>query len=96
MYSLGDYVLTGGELAVMSMLDSSVRFIPGVLGNKNSSSHDSFEKGILEHGQYTRPRVFEGMEVPSVLLSGNHKNIEEYKKSQSLALTRKYRPDLLV
>lgn len=94
-YSIGDYVLTGGELAVMSMLDSAVRFVPGILGNKLSSEHDSFEDGLIEYPQYTKPREFEGMDVPEVLLEGHHKKIEEWQNKEKLAMTRKYRPDLL-
>jgi tRNA (guanine37-N1)-methyltransferase len=94
-YSLGDYVLTGGELAVMVMLDSAVRFVPGILGNKLSSVADSFEDGLLEYPQYTKPREFEGLEVPAVLLEGHHKKIEEWQHQEKLKMTRKFRPDLL-
>lgn len=94
-YSIGDYVLTGGELAVMTMLDSAVRFVPGILGNKLSSEYDSFEDGLLEFPQYTKPQEFEGMPVPEVLLSGHHKKIEEWQKEQKLSMTKKLRPDLL-
>lgn len=94
-YSLGDYVLTGGELAVMVMLDSAVRFVPGILGNKLSSEHDSFEDGLIEYPQYTRPQEFDGMPVPEVLLSGNHKKIEDWQKEQKRLMTEKFRPDLL-
>lgn len=94
-YSIGDYVLTGGELAVMTMLDSSVRFVPGILGNKLSSEYDSFEDGLLEFPQYTKPQEFESMSVPEVLLSGHHKKIEEWQKEQKLLMTKKHRPDLL-
>ncbi len=93
-YSLGDYVLTGGELAVMVMLDSAVRFVPGILGNKLSSQDDSFEDGLLEYPQYTRPRSFEEMEVPAVLLEGNHKKILEWQRAEKEKMTRKHRPDL--
>jgi tRNA (guanine37-N1)-methyltransferase len=93
-FSLGDFVLTGGELAVMTMLDSAVRFVPGILGNKLSSEADSFEDGLIEYPQYTKPREFEGMEVPSVLVEGHHKKIEEWQKQQKIHLTVKYRPDL--
>lgn len=94
-YSLGDYVLTGGELAVMVMLDSAVRFVPGILGNKLSSVEDSFEDGLLEFPQYTKPREFEGMEVPSILLEGHHRKITEWQRKQKLVMTKKHRPDLL-
>lgn len=94
-YSLGDYVLTGGELAVMTMLDSAVRFVPGILGNKLSSEHDSFEDGLIEYPQYTKPQDFEGKTVPEVLLSGHHKKIEEWQLEQKKNMTKKWRPDLL-
>ena len=94
-YSLGDYVLTGGELAVMTMLDSAVRFVPGILGNKLSSEHDSFEDGLIEYPQYTKPQDFEGKTVPEVLLSGHHKKIEEWQLEQKKIMTKRWRPDLL-
>lgn len=94
-FSLGDYVLTGGELAVMTMLDSAVRFVPGILGNKLSSEYDSFEDGLIEYPQYTKPQDFEGMQVPEVLMSGHHKKIGEWQKEQKLLMTKKFRPDLL-
>jgi tRNA (guanine37-N1)-methyltransferase len=94
-YSIGDYVLTGGELAIMTMLDSAIRFVPGILGNKLSSEYDSFEDGLIEFPQYTKPRDFEGLEVPSILLEGHHKKIEEWQHEQKLEMTKKYRPDLL-
>lgn len=94
--SLGDYIVTGGEVAVLAILDSALRFLPGVLGNKNSANEDSFENGILEHPQYTKPREFDGLEVPEVLLSGHHKKIEEYRNSEKMRITKIYRPDLLV
>jgi tRNA (guanine37-N1)-methyltransferase len=94
-YSIGDFVLTGGELAVMMMLDSAVRFVPGILGNKLSSEHDSFEDGLIEYPQYTKPQEFEGMSVPDVLLSGHHKNIEKWQLDQKKIMTKKWRPDLL-
>jgi tRNA (guanine37-N1)-methyltransferase len=93
--SLGDYVITGGEVAVMTILDSALRFVPGVLGNKISAVNESFQSGLLEEPVYTRPREFEGKEVPEVLLSGNHKRISEYKKEERVRITKKYRPDLL-
>lgn len=94
-YSIGDFVLTGGELAVMVMLDSAVRFVPGILGNKLSSEADSFEDGMIEFPQYTKPREFEGMNVPDVLMEGHHKKIDEWQKAEKLRLTKKHRPDLL-
>jgi tRNA (guanine37-N1)-methyltransferase len=94
-YSLGDFVLTGGELAVMTMMDSAVRFVPGILGNKLSSEYDSFEDGLIEYPQYTKPQEFEGMGVPEVLLSGHHKNIEKWQLEQKKEMTKKLRPDLL-
>lgn len=94
-FSLGDFVLTGGEIAIMALLDSSVRFVPGILGNKLSSQMDSFEDGLIEHPQYTRPQEFEGRGVPEVLLSGHHKKIQEWQKSEQIRLTKKHRPDLL-
>jgi tRNA (guanine37-N1)-methyltransferase len=94
-YSIGDFVLTGGELAVMVMLDSAVRFVPGILGNKLSSEADSFEDGMIEFPQYTKPREFEGMEVPAVLMEGHHKKIVEWQKNEKIRLTKKHRPDLI-
>lgn len=93
-YSLGDFVLTGGELAVMTMLDSAVRFVPGILGNKLSSEHDSFEDGLIEYPQYTKPQEFEGMTVPDILMSGHHKKIEEWQFEEKKRMTEKWRPDL--
>ena len=93
--SIGDYVLTGGELASMAMTDAIVRLIPDVLSNEKSHQEDSFSTGLLEHPHYTRPREYRGMKVPDVLLSGNHKLIEELRYEQSLKRTRERRPDLL-
>lgn len=93
--SLGDYILTGGELAAMAILDSSVRFIPGVLGNKESSETESFQNSLLEHPQYTRPQEFEGEEVPKVLLSGHHQKIKDYQQNERIRVTKERRPDLL-
>ena len=93
--SIGDYVLTGGELAAMVLVDSIVRLIPGVLGDKNSLNFESFEGNLLEHPHYTRPANFRNMAVPEVLLSGNHKKIEAWRKNQALKRTRERRPDLL-
>ncbi len=93
--SIGDYVLTGGELPAMVMIDAISRLIPGVLNNKDSAEYESFAGKLLEHPQYTRPEVYNGRKVPEVLLSGHHAKIEEWKKEQSLLRTKKYRPDLL-
>ena len=93
-FSLGDYVLSGGELAVMTMLDSSVRFVPGILGNKSSANEDSFEDGLLECPQYTKPREFEGESVPEVLANGNHAKIKEWQQSQKELMTKTHRRDL--
>lgn len=93
--SIGDYVLTGGELPAMVVIDAVSRMIPGVLGNDLSSEIESFENGLLEYDQYTRPEEFKGLKVPSVLLSGNHKKIEEFRKESSLKKTLENRPDLL-
>jgi len=93
--SIGDYVLTGGELGSMIIIDSVSRLLGGVLGNELSHMHDSFSNGLLEGPQYTRPVEFEGMKVPDILLSGHHKNIEEYRKFESMKRTFLRRPDLL-
>lgn len=93
--SIGDFVLTGGELAAMVVIDSIVRLLPGVLGNEDSPVLDSFSTGLLEHPHYTRPAEFRGMRVPDVLLSGNHKLIDEWRRKQSLKRTLERRPDLL-
>lgn len=93
--SLGDYVLTGGELAAMVMVDATVRFVPGVLGNMSSPRGDSFSNGLLEYPQYTRPADFRGMKVPEVLTSGNHEKIREWRMRESLKRTLERRPDLL-
>jgi tRNA (guanine37-N1)-methyltransferase len=93
--SIGDYVLTGGELASMIIIDAVVRFIPGALGNADSAKKDTFSDNLLEHAQYTRPRSFEGEEVPEVLLSGNHQQIEEWRFEESLIRTFLKRQDLL-
>lgn len=94
-YSLGDFVLTGGELAVMTILDSAVRFVPGILGNKLSSEHDSFEDGLIEYPQYTKPQEFEGINVPEILVGGHHKKIQEWQLEEKKRMTKKWRPDLL-
>lgn len=93
--SLGDFVMTGGEIAAMAVIDTVSRLIPGVLSNNGSFENESHYQGLLEHPQYTKPRVWEGMEVPEVLLSGNHELIERYKHEQSLLTTLKKRPDML-
>ena len=93
--SIGDFILTGGELPAMVITDAVSRMLPGVLGAPDSAPTDSFYGGLLEFPQYTRPRNFEGMEVPEVLLSGNHANIRKWRRQQSLLVTKKYRPDLL-
>lgn len=93
--SIGDYVLTGGELAAMVLVDAVSRLVPGVLGDKNSLNFESFEGNLLEYPQYTRPSNFRGMKVPRVLLSGNHQKIEEWRKEQAVKKTRSRRPDLL-
>ncbi|MGG2095866.1 tRNA (guanosine(37)-N1)-methyltransferase TrmD [Bacillus sp. S13(2024)] len=93
--SIGDYVLTGGELASMVITDSVVRLLPDVLGNQQSQIEDSFSTGLLEHPHYTRPADFRGMKVPDVLISGNHKYIEEWRHKESLRRTYMRRPDLL-
>ncbi len=92
--SIGDYVLTGGELASMVLTDSIVRLLPGVI-EEESHKNDSFNNNLLDYPTYTKPSVFRGMEVPSVLLSGDHKKIEEYRKEESIKKTQKRRPDLL-
>ena len=93
--SIGDYVLTGGELPAMTMTDAIVRLIPGVLGNQQSHEDDSFQDGLLEFPQYTRPREYRGMNVPEVLLSGNHARIDAWRGEQKLLRTYRNRPDLL-
>ena len=93
--SIGDYVLTGGELPSMVVVDTVARLIPGVLHSENSAKDDSFENNLLEYPQYTRPAEFRGMKVPEVLLSGNHAQIAKWRKEQSKILTKSRRPDLL-
>ncbi|KAF1300815.1 MULTISPECIES: tRNA (guanosine(37)-N1)-methyltransferase TrmD [Enterococcus] len=93
--SLGDYVLTGGELGAMVMVDATVRLLPEVLGNQTSAQTDSYSTGLLEHPQYTRPAEFAGMTVPEVLTNGNHRLIEEWQLKESLRRTYLRRPDLL-
>ena len=93
--SIGDFILTGGELAAMIIIDSVVRLLPGVLGNEDSSRDESFSKNLLEYPQYTRPANYRGMKVPEVLLSGDHQRINEWRKKQSLKITKRKRPDLV-
>lgn len=93
--SIGDFVLTGGEIPAMALVDSVLRYIPEVLGSDTSVEDESFSDGLLEYPQYTRPREFMGLSVPDVLLSGDHKKIEEWKRENSILETKKYRPDLL-
>lgn len=93
--SIGDYILSGGEPAALTLLDAVVRILPGVMGNQLSGVHESFEGGLLEHPHYTRPQVFEGREIPEVLTSGNHAAIEKWRHEEALKLTRQRRPDLL-
>lgn len=93
--SIGDYVLTGGELPAMVLVDAVLRYEPNVLHNETSTDDESFSAGLLEHPQYTRPREFMGLSVPEVLINGNHKEIERWKAEQKIIETKKYRPDLL-
>ena len=93
--SIGDYVLTGGELPAMVLVDSVARYVDGVLGSESSVIEETFSDNTLEDPQYTRPQIFEGIPVPEVLLSGHHANIEKWRKEQSRMLTEKLRPDLL-
>ncbi|PIQ88875.1 MAG: tRNA (guanosine(37)-N1)-methyltransferase TrmD [Candidatus Omnitrophica bacterium CG11_big_fil_rev_8_21_14_0_20_42_13] len=93
--SIGDYVLTGGELPAMVLIDTVVRLLPGVLGRSSSKDVESFEEGLLEYPQYTRPAEINNYKVPEVLLSGNHARINQWRKKQALKVTRKKRPDLL-
>ena len=92
--SIGDYVLTGGEQAAMVMFDAVIRLLPGVLGNDESALEESFEDGLLEYPQYTRPIEWEGRTVPEILLSGHHQKINDWRKEQSLTITKNKRPDL--
>ena len=93
--SIGDYVLTGGEIPAMAIIDAVSRLIPGVLGNKASYEEDSFYNGLLDHPQYTRPAIYKNKKVPDILLSGNHAKIEEWRLKKSLERTKERRPDLL-
>lgn len=93
--SIGDYVLSGGELGSMILIDAVSRLVPGVLSNRDSAIEESHSSGLLEHGHYTRPYNFRGYRVPDILLSGNHKKIEDYRRKESLKVTYLRRPDLL-
>ncbi len=93
--SIGDYVLSGGELAAMVIVDAVVRLLAGALGDENSAKDDSFSQGLLEYPQDTRPEVFRDMKVPDILLSGDHAKIAEWRRQQALERTKKHRPDLL-
>ena len=92
--SIGDFILSGGEAAAFVILDAVLRFLPGVLGNENSTHEESFENGLLEYPQYTKPQIWEDKSVPDVLLSGDHAKIKDWRLSQSEAITRDRRPDL--
>ena len=93
--SLGDFVLSGGEIAAMAMIDAAVRLLPGVMGKMESGVEESFESGLLEYPHYTRPREFEGREIPEVLLSGDHAKIAQWRRAEAERITRERRPDLL-
>jgi tRNA (guanine37-N1)-methyltransferase len=92
--SLGDFVLTGGEIAAMAMLDATVRLLPGVLGNADSTEEESFSAGLLEYPQYTKPQVWRGREIPPVLMSGHHGEIARWRQAEAERITRERRPDL--
>lgn len=92
--SIGDYILTGGDQAAQILLDATLRLIPGVIGNEESIKNESFEDCLLEHSQYTRPVEWDGRKVPDILMSGHHKKIEEWRKQQSIEITKERRPDL--
>jgi tRNA (guanine37-N1)-methyltransferase len=92
--SVGDYVLSGGEIAALIVLDAAVRLLPGVIGTARSNEEESFEEGLIEHPHYTRPRLFEGREIPEVLLSGDHQAIARWKRMEAERATRERRPDL--
>jgi tRNA (guanine37-N1)-methyltransferase len=93
--SIGDYVLSGGEVAAQVLLDAVIRLLPGVMGNEASGTHESFEDGLLEHPHYTRPQDWEGRAIPDVLTSGNHAKIEAWRRAEAERLTRERRPDML-
>lgn len=93
--SIGDFVLTGGEIPAMAVIDSVSRMVPGVLANEGSYTNESHFSGLLEHPQYTHPQEFMGVKIPEILVSGHHKNIEKWKREQALLVTMKKRPDML-
>jgi tRNA (guanine37-N1)-methyltransferase len=93
--SIGDYVLSGGEIAALVVLDACVRLLPGVMGKEASGEDESFEAGLLEYPHYTRPREWEGRSIPEVLLSGDHARIAAWRRAEALRITRERRPDLL-
>jgi tRNA (guanine37-N1)-methyltransferase len=93
--SLGDFVMTGGEIAAQAMIDATIRLRPGVLGNFASTEDESFSAGLLEHPQYTKPAEWQGHAIPEVLLSGNHAKIAKWRKAEAERITRERRPDLL-
>lgn len=94
-FSIGDYVLSGGEIAAMAIIDACVRLLPGVMGTSQSLEEESFSAGLLEYPQYTRPRTWNGRDIPDVLLSGDHQKIAQWRREQALTLTKARRPDLL-
>ena len=94
--SIGDYILSGGELAAQVLLDAVVRLLPGVMGNEASAGEESFENGLLEHPHFTRPQLFEGRPIPDVLTSGNHARIAAWRREQAVRLTAERRPELLI
>lgn len=94
--SIGDYVLSGGELAAMALIDACVRLLPGVMGAHDSATEESFEDGLLEYPQYTRPRLWEGREIPPVLMSGDHGAIKRWRRERSIEITETRRPDLTI
>lgn len=93
--SIGDYILSGGEVAAQVLLDAVIRLLPGVMGNDQSGTHESFENSLLEHPHYTRPQIFEGVAIPDVLTSGNHAAIEKWRRQEAEKITRQRRPDFL-
>ncbi|MDG2187279.1 MAG: tRNA (guanosine(37)-N1)-methyltransferase TrmD [Hyphomicrobiales bacterium] len=93
--SIGDYILTNGDIAAISIIDSCVRLLDGVINTKESISNESYENGLLEHPQYTLPRNYEGHQIPPILLTGNHKDIKSWRLKKSMEITKKHRPDLL-
>jgi tRNA (guanine37-N1)-methyltransferase len=95
MLSMGDYILTGGEVAALAVVDAVTRLLPGVLGGEGATEEESFEAGLLEYPHYTRPRVFEGREVPQILLEGDHGRVARWRRQEALRRTLDHRPDLL-